>query len=270
MLTMECKGKLKPARLMNDSLARINNSFKVVTDSISPNGDSIRTKKILIDKDPPNASFSQRLSRDRIRAIAWQEYAGWGHDDDHCHEHMATGIKYNPRWNHYWDYFVRTNGDTCWDTRTPCENSSSDIAKDTGIMQIFRTEWEAVFDSSYVDPGYPMTFRVCRWDSLAWNWKICIENGRWIFEEAMPAKMVPAQEEFPESCSYADCDSVPDTANQEDLANYGYHAGEGNMRRIKSQALWETYINSPADTAEIERANYIKWVRRYKYRGNLW
>jgi hypothetical protein len=245
----------------------INNSFHVVTDSIPAVGDSIKTKKILIDSDPPNIWFSQYLETDQSRAIAWQEYAGSA-DPAHCHN------PYNPRWNHYWD--DRINGpDTCRDTKTPCENAvdyaADTLSKDTGVMQIYRTTWEKVFNGSY-QGGYPQTFRRCLWDSLAWNWKVCIENGRWIFEDAMPAKMLPPQHAFPDSCSYANCDSVPDIANEENLANYGYHAGEGNMQRIISQATWNTYINNPDPTKpkEVDRANYVKWVRRYKYRGNLW
>ena len=262
LLTMESKGKLKPVYTINDSLAKIDNSFKVVTDSITSSGDSIKTKRILIDEDPTNAMFSAGLETDQSRAIAWQEYAGWG-DPIHCHN------PYNPRWNHYWD--DRINGaDTCRDSKTPCENASDTLAKDTGIMQIFRTTWENTFLGISGVNHYPAVRIYAKWDSVAWNWKTNIADGRWIFEEAMPHVMTAQQQQFPDSCSFADCDSVPDTANQEDLANYGYHAGEGNMRRITSQKLWNGYINNPPDSSEIERANYIKWVRRYKYRGHLW
>jgi hypothetical protein len=266
-LTILGKGKLKPITDEYDSLLRIDNSFNITTDSISTiNHDSIKTKVILINQDPTNNSFKTKLGTDQARAIAWQEYAGSA-DLTHCHDGSGSGARYNPHWNHYWDNYIRLNGDTCLETKTPCENAGG---SDTGIMQIYRTVWETTFDSSYHDWGYPQTFRVCKWDSLAWNWKICIENGKWIFEQAMPAKMTPDQDLFPDSCSYANCDSVPDIANKEDLANYGYHASEQDMWRIKSQENWNTYINNPITPRDREQANYIKWVRRYKYRGNLW
>jgi len=254
-LTMVCKGKLRPVPDMD-------NSFLVNTDTLSVEGDTLRTRLILIDRDPINLSFKTRLGTDRARAIAWEEYAGSA-DPTHCRN------PYNVRWNHYWD--DRINGaDTCRDTKTPCENATDTTAKDTGIMQIFRTTWESTFDSTAHFGEYPMTFQVCKWDSLAWSWQINIRNGRWIFQEAMRHKMLPEQWAFPESCSFARCDSVPDSTNREDLGNYGYHAGEGNMRRIKSQKLWNDYINNPTVADEVQRANYIKRVRRYKYRGNLW
>jgi hypothetical protein len=250
-LTLEAIGALNP-------VPNINNSFHEVTDSIAPNDDSIRTKKILIDSDPPNFSFSQYLETDQSRAIAWQEYAGSA-DPAHCHN------PYNPQWNHYWD--DRINGaDTCPDSKTPCENR---WGLDTGVMQIWRTTWEGTIEGS-VAGHYPAVRHQAKWDSLAWSWKVNIEDGRWIFEEAMPYVMTSQQKQFPDSCSYADCDSVPDIANQVDLATYGYHAGEGNMQRITTQKLWNGYINNPTDSTEIERASYVKWVRRYKYRGNLW
>jgi hypothetical protein len=137
-------------------------------------------------------------------------------------------------------------------------------------MQTYRTAVTWSWENHFSTTGHsPAGYTPAPWDSLAWNWKVCIENGRWIFEEAMPAKMVPQQRAFPDSCSYINCDSVPDIANQEDLANYGYHAGETKMRRITTQLLWNNYINNPSKS-EADRANYIKWVRRYKYRGNLW
>jgi hypothetical protein len=105
---------------------------------------------------------------------------------------------------------------------------------------------------------------------LEWSWKVNITNGIWILDSAMLKDMTNDQRQFPDSCSFGRCDSVPDSTNQEDLANYGYHAGGPKMRRITSQALWDTYINNPTGKLETERADYVKMVRRYKYRGNLW
>jgi len=240
----------------------IKNEAYLTTDSIAPSGDSIAMLWIRVDQDPSKSLFKNYLANDRARAIAWEEYGGSA-DRDHCHE----GGNFNPRWNNYWDTFIETDGDTCYDTRTPCENA---VGEDTGIMQIYRDTWESTFDSSAHQGEYPQTFIVCGWDSLAWNWWINIDNGVWIFEEAMPHKMRREQLIWPESCSYANCDSVPDQPNREDLSNYGYHAGETDMRAIYTTALWEKKINNPKTTEDIEQANYIKRVRRYKYRGNLW
>ena len=124
-LSVKCIGALAP-------IDNINNKFKVTTDSLI--NDTLRaTKLILVDKDPANSLFEDTLRTDRIRAVAWQEYAGSA-DPVHCHE----GTRYNNRWNHYWDMFVNSQGDTCRDTRYPCENASGPYATDTGVMQIFR------------------------------------------------------------------------------------------------------------------------------------
>ena len=253
-LSVDCVGALSP-------LQDINNSFRVSTDTII-NDDTTATMLILIDKDPINDSISNWLESDRARAIAWREYAGSA-DRNHCHEES----RYNERWNHYWDLFIRSNGDTCFDTRTPCENA---LGTDTGIMQIFRTIWETTFDTTEHWGEYPATFTICSWDSLAWNWRICIDNGRWILNDAMPFKMREEQKEWPDSCSFADCDSVPTIANKEDLSNYGYHAGETRMRALKNQEIWDKKIFHPETLLEIDFADYVKMVRRYKYRGNLW
>jgi hypothetical protein len=261
-LTIECLGKVR-----QDTLYKLNNKFRVVTDTLAANHtDTLRTKRILIDKDPTNAMFGERLDSDRAKAIAWQEYAG-SSDQNHCHEHRNGGIIYNPHFNNYWDIFIDTQADTCIDSLTPCENAQG---TDTGILQIYRTIWETTFDSTQHQREYPRTFQICKWDSLAWNWQINIKNGKWIFGEAMPSKMFGDQKDFPDSCSYADCDSVPDTANQEDLENYGYHAGAPKMKRIKTTADWKKYINNPTDPDDIKFAKYIRLVRRYRYRGNLW
>ena len=253
-LSVVCVGALK-------EIPNIDNRFSVNTDSLV--NDTMRaTKLIIVDQDPPDSLFEDTLRTDRIRAVAWQEYAG-SDDPAHCHERHA----YNPRWNHYWDTFVSSQGDTCFDTRYPCENA---IGTDTGIMQIFRTVWETVFDSSAHQGEYPQTFTVCRWDSLAWNWQLNIDNASWIMTDAMPHKMTQSQQLFPDSCKFADCDSVPTKPNKEDLSTYGFHAGEGNMRRLIDETTWNTYIFNPPTLLDADYADYVKLVRRYKYRGNLW
>ncbi len=251
-LTVACQGYLSPVE-------NINNCFQIDTDSTLNDSTKIPDLLILIDRDPPNALFSDSLGTDRNRAIAWAEAAGTL-DITHCHN------PYNPLWNHYWDTRI-SGADTCYDTRTPCENAGG---TDTGIMQIYRTVWDTVFTTPSSFPQYPAGFTICKRDSLEWNWMICIHNGRWILEDCMPARMKASQQAWPESCSYADCDSVPDMPNQEDLANYGYHAGEGRMRIIDTEKLWKQKIFKPNNLFEIDWANYIKNVRRIKYNGNLW
>jgi len=265
LLTMESKGKLKPVYDIFDSLAKIDNSFKVVTDSITAGGDSVRTKRILIDADPPNSAFLEELIRDRIRAIAWQEYAGSA-DISHCHYHIPNdGDIYNPQLNHYWDIFI-SHGDTCVDSLTPCENA---WGVDTGIMQIFR-----IFDTSgtrgwenWFAPGAihsPVGYIVTPWDSMTWDWTINIYNGKYIHDIYMPAKFTAEQRAFPESCSFTDCDTFPARKNKEDLKSYGYHRGENEMKKVKTDADWETYI---ADTLhQQEYSIYVQNVRKYAYR----
>jgi hypothetical protein len=253
-LTVASVGAMSP-------IPNIDNGFTATTDTVI-NDTSRATKLIIVDQDPSNTLFSDTLRTDRIRAVAWQEYAGSA-DPAHCHE----GNSYNPRWNHYWDTFVGSHGDTCVDTRHPCENR---WGLDTGIMQLYRTTWETVFDSTGHQGEYPQTFTVCRWDSLTWNWQLNIDNGSWIMTDAMPHKMTESQQLFPDSCSYADCDSVPSEPNKEDLTTYGFHAGEGNMRRLRDRITWNTYIFNPPTPLDEDYADYVKLVRRYKYRGDLW
>jgi hypothetical protein len=240
-------------------IPNIDNRFTATTDTVI-NDTSRATKVIMVDQDPLNQSFIDSLASDIIRAIAWVEYAG-SNDHSHCDD------PYNAQWNNYWDTFVGSQGDTCLDTRFPCENR---WGLDTGIMQLYRTTWETVFDSSGHQGEYPQTFTVCRWDSLAWNWQLNIDNGSWIMTDAMPHKMTRSQKMFPDSCSFADCDSVPTQPNKEDLSTYGFHAGEGNMRRLIDEVTWNTYIFNPPTPLDADYADYVKLVRRYKYRGDLW
>jgi hypothetical protein len=167
-LTIESKGALK-------HIPNINNMFKVNTDTLATNGtDTLRTKRILIDRDPPNAAFLDSLHYDIIKAIAWVEYAG-SSDQRHCHEHRQGGVYYNPQYNDYWDDFINSLGVRCRDTKTPCENTQSSA---TGTMQMLRFYWAPAFRrADYIPPGY---YRA-EWDSLAWNWKINVFNGNYIY-----------------------------------------------------------------------------------------
>jgi hypothetical protein len=85
----------------------------------------------------------------QTRAIAWNEGAGTLPENGHPHSRFP--------WNHYW-----------FDTHTICENESSTA---TGIMQIMRTDWETYFYNLHTPQGYVFT----KWDSLAWDWTICIK-----------------------------------------------------------------------------------------------
>jgi hypothetical protein len=247
-LTGEAKGAYK-------NVLNVDNTFHLVTDSITTGGDSIKTKTILIDSDPNNDTLKAWLGTDQARAIAWQEGAG------------TTNYQYPPNaamdhWNHYWenDAAHPTN------TRTPCEG---DEDVDAGIMQINRRVWRSTFDGSRMDT-YPPGRYYASWDSLAWSWKVSIINGTWILDSAIVSEMTSQQRAFPDSCSYANCDSIPDTTNKEDLANYGYHAGGSKMTRLNSQSNWNIYIFHPKTDLDIDYAEYCKLVRRIRYRGNLW
>jgi hypothetical protein len=244
-LTIDARGALAHV----DS---IDNRFKINTDSITPENDTIR-HLILIDHDPSNAEFSARLGTDRMRAVAWKEYAG-SSDTTHCHH------PYNPRWNNYWDDVI-SGPDTCPETHRPCENNGSTA---TGIMQILRLKdsWEPLFAG--LKPGHPAGFDTCLWDSLAWSWKICIKNGKYIFDTYLPNRFKDAQDSFPDSCSLADCDTFPKNKNQEDLKVYGYYRGEYYMLEVIDDNTWKEYI-AVKDNPPLW-AEYVQLVRKYYYR----
>jgi hypothetical protein len=242
-LSVKCIGALAP-------VSNINNNFTVTTDTLI--NDTLRaTKFIIVDKDPANSLFEDTLRTDRIRAIAWQEYAGSA-DPRHCHE----GTTYNDRWNHYWDLFINSIGDTCFDTRTPCENR---FGTDTGLMQIYRKVWETTFDSTAHIGEYPQTFIICRWDSLAWNWKINLFNGKWIYfvdnfyhiNQTNP----PNPQRNWDSLYFPASDYTPDSTNKEDIVVYGYKEGATKMKKIKTQEDWDN---------NIVKNDYVLNVRRFK------
>jgi hypothetical protein len=244
-LTIDARGALT-------HIDNIDNRFKVNSDSIFPPKDTIPKHNIVINEDPANNEFSAFMATDRIKAVAWQEHAGWG--DNICHG------QYRPCWNQYWDDFI-VNNDTCRGSHKPCENT---ISTATGVMQILRLKdcWEPLFAG--LKPGYPAGFDTCLWDSLAWNWKVCIDNGKYIHDIYMQAKFAPEQEEFPDSCSLADCDTFPKSKNQEDLKTFGYHKGEDFMKLIIDDDTWKLYIADKDRRDEWSR--YVQDVRKYFYR----
>jgi len=240
-LTIECKGKLKP-------IPNINNSFKVDTDTLAANGrDTLQTRRILIDRDPPNASFFAALQDTIIKAIAWIEYAGSNDPGRHCHD------PYNPRYNNYWD-FVIAHGDTCVDSLAPCENR---ISTATGTMQMLRTVWAPAFRRpDYIPPGYYRT----EWDSLAWSWKINVQNGRFIYftDNFFRINHNARQSHWDSLCTRCSpSDSFPAFPNKEDLAVYGYKYGAGVMGHVNDDNWKETV---KADTF------YVVPIRSAKYR----
>ncbi len=251
-LTVACQGYLSPVE-------NINNCFQIDTDSTLNDSTKIPDLLILIDRDPPNALFSDSLGTDRNRAIAWAEAAGTL-DITHCHN------PYNPLWNHYWDTRI-SGADTCSDTHMPCENA---IGVDTGVMQIYRqwkpqsstdtSGWALHFARSNSKPsGYIQVM----WDSLAWNWAICIYNGKYIHDVYMPSRFTSAQKLFPDSCSYANCDTFPLNANKEDLKSYGYHRGDPEMKSITT-INWNEMVADTTDPIS-DGAQYVQRVRLFKY-----
>jgi len=249
-LSVDCGGALNP-------IPDIDNSFLVDTDTVI-NDTTRTTKLIIVDKDPVNSLFRDTLATDRIQAVAWQEYAGSA-DTSHCHEGLHT---FNSQWNHYWDTFVSSEGDTCLDTRFPCENK---LGLDTGIMQIFRKGrgwgWEAFFTRS---DNFPTGYLRVSWDSLTWNWQSHIFNGKYIHDRYYPAKFTSKQKLFPDSCAFSDCGNFPAKKNKEDLKSYGYHAGEQDMKKIVNDSLWTEIICDTIPPIR-EDADYVQKVRRFYY-----
>jgi hypothetical protein len=248
LLSILARGAIKPVR-------NIDNSFSITTDTFLAHDtlhtDSIATRRILIDHDPPNSAFSAYFTRDRIRAVAWNEYAG-SNDGRHCH--YPT---YNQQWNHYWDDRIY-GSDTCHDSKTPCENADINSTA-TGIMQFLRGDWEKVFNGT--NSSYPVGYDTCSWDSLAWNWKKCIKNGTYIHDIYYPAKFTGNQNSFPDSCPYSNCGISPKKKNKDDLKTFGYTAKFKYFKAIQTDADWDTYIAN----ATTREALYVKDVREYNY-----
>jgi len=234
-LSVDCVGALSP-------IQDIDNRFWVTTDTIF-NNEITQTKVIIVDGDPSNQIFVDFLGSDRLRGIAWREGAGTMKYPPHPARQVHL--------NHYWD-----------DTATPCENG---FDVDSGIMQIYRTantwSWQKHFSvpNSKPDGYYQVT-----WDSLMWNWKINITNGIYIHDDYYPAKFNEPQKNFPDSCAFVDCGTFPKKKNKADLRSYGYHAGEQDMGKIKTDDDWNEIICDIMPPIR-EDAKYVQLVRKYKY-----
>ncbi len=258
-LTIEARGALI-------HVDNINNAFKVNSDSITPQGDTIR-HQILIDADPSNVEFIDSLGNDTVRAIAWKEWAGYGAHRWHN--------KYRPQYNHYWDTFA-VNGYTCpRDTFLFKPIESTDFSSTaTGIMQILRTVWEGQFNGTHEDGpvdtlnGHPF---YCSWDSVAWNWKIFIHKGAYIINKYLHNKidLDTIQRTFPDSCPFTECDTFPSKKNKTDLLALGYNQGFPFMRRVKNDSLWGVFIADTTGPEIPEYCKYVQEVRKYYYR-KLW
>lgn len=249
-LTYECKGHLK-------HVDGIDNSFLATTDTTVPpqHIDTLQTKRILVDKDPANSLFLDSLQYDIIKALAWQEYAG-SNDTHHCNEHLPDGYHYNKHYNDYWDYFIDSHGDTCYDTRTPCENIGSTA---TGTMQMQRSSFEKVFLGNI--SGIPSTYIRCSWDSLAWNWKMNISNGKYVFFPYNKYYMTLTQRTWDSVCVLCDPASMfPKYPNREDLSSYGYNQGVTHMANDITKENWKTKMGE-----DTPGAIYVRALRLHKY-----
>jgi hypothetical protein len=243
LLTLECRGKLKP-------IPNIDNRFLVTSDTLKPNGDSVQIKRILIDRDPANSMFLDSLRYDIIKAIAWVEYAGSNDTIRHCHERNRQNLRYND----YWDIFITSHGDTCVDSLQPCENRLSTA---TGTMQMLRTVWASAFaKTNYI----PSSYYRCIWDSLAWSWKINVFNGRYIYfkDNFYRIWKNPQQCTWDSVCTRCDAaDSFPAYPNKEDLSVYGYKNGAPAMGSITADN-WKNTVGADTD--------YVAPVRSAKHR----
>ena len=145
-------------------------------------------------------------------------------------------------WNHY-----------CFDTHAPCENK---ISTDTGIMQIVRTVWDSTFAGQ--DSSQPSGYFVCSWDSLEWNWKVNIHDGKYIFFTNNKFHMLSTQAGWDSVCTRCEpSDSLPQYENWEDLWTYGYKWGTGAMQGI-TVTNWLTKMKS-------KEGKYVRDVRGSKY-----
>lgn len=215
--------------MANDKLESSSNPFNVPFSAFITGGDlsvelsgtlngrayppfSVSGVTIRVDEDPSNADFSAQLGSDIMRAIAWQEWAG-----------LPTA-----RWNHY-----DSNGQ-------PLVHGA-----DWGIMQINKPVWEWWFETSGHSPS---GYTVAKWNKIAWNWKINIDNGAYIHQTYMHSKQTNTQKTWPNTAELAI------TPNREDLATYGYTHGENVMRLVTS----DTWIK------DVVGDTYTQNVRTYK------
>ena len=222
-LTLEAIGALNP-------VPNINNSFHEVTDSIPDGGDSIKTKVVLIDNDPVNTLFLDSLQYDIIKATAWKEGAGsLGYPP-----HQAQA-----KLSHYWN-----------DTHTPCENGNSTA---TGIMQMLRTTWDDCFAG--LMPDEPLGYTQCNWDSVAWNWKVNIHNGKYIFfvNNYHHINLPNNPQRNWDSLYFPESNYTPDTRNKEDLSAYGYKLGAKEMKKIITQSDWDNKVKIFGDVVNTRK-----------------
>ncbi len=238
-LTVACEGYLTPVE-------NINNCFNIDTDSTINDTTTIPTRLILIDSDPSNQMFLDSLQYDIVKTIAYYEWAG-SSDSRHCDD------PYNSQYNNYWDNVI-DEGDTCIETRFPCENRYSTA---TGTMQMLRGTREKLFNGSFVGGGDTTGFIGCSWDCLAWNWKINVFNGKWVYITDMfhyINKDTNPQRNW-DSLYTPASDYSPDSTNKEDIAVYGYHLGSTKMKAIRTQSDWND---------KVVEDEYVNNVRRYK------
>lgn len=238
-LSVDCSGELM-------KIDNIDNRFKVSTDSTINDTLIKPTKLVFINSDPPNNILLDSLQYDIIKAIAWVEYAG-SNDIAHCHN------PYHPRYNNYWDDVIN-GADTCHDTHYPCENR---ITTATGTMQMLRRTWERLFSGAM--PYEPHGYTTCGWDSLAWNWKINISGGKYIYFVNNFFHMTKDQKTWDSLCvNCNEADSLPPKPNKEDLSVYGYKWGSRLMREV-TKDNWKDTMSDP------RFGKYVRDVRGSKY-----
>jgi hypothetical protein len=232
-LTIETAGAFLP-------IENLPPHFKYDSDSITAFGSKIPRYHIKIDEDPSNAEFIAELATDRLRAIAWKEHAGG------APLYEPHGTVYDP-FNNYWE-------DT---TRVPCGNASSTAA---GVMQLLRTTWKyqfmGLYDTLPIDSLDGQRF-FCRWDSVAWNWKVNIHKGNYIYYKYLPKRYYKQQHTFPDSCPFSDCENLPSKKNKDDLKVYGYTKGMSLMQQIQEDSDWRD---------KVADADYVQEVRYYYYK----
>ncbi len=187
-------------------IPNIDNSFTATTDTVI-NDTPRATKLILVNGEAPNLSISHQLADDIVRAMAYQE----------------------SNWHNYSNNY-------------PLEHH---IYTMTGMMQISRYWWENVFNGTD-DDGLPDSYFLCKWDSLAWNWTLNVNNGRYIYHDVNFKKMTEKQKTW-DSLYFPQNDYTPDFTNREDLSSYGYHEGWPTMRFVTAdnwhERIWEhTYV----------------------------
>jgi len=123
---------------------------------------------------------------------------------------------------------------------------------------MLRGTWERVFrGSAFI--GEPPGYFACKWDSLAWNWKINVFNGKYVHQKSMFYRI--NNPKYPQnawdSLYFPSSDYTPDIPNKEDLATYGFKEGVSLMLLVKDSTAWN---------ATIKENPYINNVRRYKDR----